>query len=163
VQNGSPRFTESKKYISRPIPAELPDESARYCIYIYRPIWPEIWQVSAGIHNLWVLWTQETHFAPSNTYITHFATILGSFEDLENFKISPHLILVSFSKLAWYKFCFFEILRPVFVKIFWNFFWQNLRTFLMPPQICMVFWRVCVNIELLKFKNAICASYGRSL
>ena len=163
MQNGSPRFTESKKYISRPIPAELPGRIGQILDYTYRPIWPEIWQVSAGIHHFWVLWTQETHFAPSNTYITHFATILGTFEDLENFRISPYLILVSFSKLAWQKFWIFEILRPVFVKIFWKLFWQNLRTFLMPPQNFMVFRRVCVNIELLKFKNAICASYGRSL
>jgi len=37
VQNGSPRSTESKKCISRPIPVKLPAESARYGItYIGR-------------------------------------------------------------------------------------------------------------------------------
>jgi hypothetical protein len=36
---------------------------------------------SAGKYYFWILWTQETHFAPSNTSITHFATILRSIEN----------------------------------------------------------------------------------
>ena len=33
------------------------------------------------IYIFWILWTQETHFAPSITFITHFATILSSIKD----------------------------------------------------------------------------------
>ena len=46
---------------------------------------------------VWNLWTQETHFAPSSTPITHFATILESFEDLENFKILLHFTILGIS------------------------------------------------------------------
>ena len=54
----------------------------------YRPIWPEIRPGSAGKYYFRILWTQETHFASSIIFITHFATFLKFFEDLENFKIS---------------------------------------------------------------------------
>ena len=65
--------------------------------YKYGSIRLEIWPESAIKCFVWNLWTQETHFAPSSTPITHFATILESFEDLENFKILLHFTILGIS------------------------------------------------------------------
>ena len=46
---------------------------------------------SAGIGRkniFWILWTQKTHFAPSNVSISHFAVILSQFENSVIFRYS---------------------------------------------------------------------------
>ena len=92
MQNGSPGSTESK-YIY---------------IYIFsgrsRPNRPDIESLIsadlAGKYIFWILWAQDTHFAPSNASITHFAAsvsldevggnipIFGkTWDKLQNFRI----------------------------------------------------------------------------
>ena len=78
-------------------PGHISGRIGRYLWFDIWPIRPGFWPGSARKCNIWVLWTQETHFAPSITSITHFATILESFEDFENFKICLHLPILGIS------------------------------------------------------------------
>ena len=55
--------------------------------HIYRPIRPEIRPESAGKIYGWILWAQETHFAPSNASITHFAASVSLDEVGGNYPI----------------------------------------------------------------------------
>ena len=88
VQNGSPGSKEPTNYVSRPIPAIFPAKSADICKCNIWPIRPAIRPESAGKYIFWILWIQETHFAPSNVSITHFATILSSIKDQSKFWFS---------------------------------------------------------------------------
>ena len=85
--------------------------------------------------HFWILWTQETHFAPSNVSISHFATILRSAEYLEKYYFDRY-----FRKSATYGIWISarnfdqKFLIQNFWGITWRPIWGTLRTKIQLPR-----------------------------